>query len=320
MKVSIIMCSYNTGQYIGKAIDCILAQSYTDWELIISDDRSKDNSVEVIQPYLADPRIQLHVQEKNLGYVRNKNSAMRRATGDLVTQLDSDDMCPPERIAKQVNVFIKNPEIKICGSDFQAIGVDDKPLNVIEFDAYAKGYKVDFLITEPALKYPFWFPGLMWRRELFDEIGYFPEYFSGIYGDDHYWSFKAVQKYPIYFLKDCLYYYRINPGSITNVLDDKRKLIAQDIIAELHRLVTETGTDWLEQGKPEEGLAFEERLFNNKPLMAKRYGMWAAKAVDKKNWTQAKDLLKKHFSQSKTDIAGYRTLLYYIRSRYLSKG
>lgn len=316
MKVSIIMCSYNTGHYIGKAIECILAQTYTNWELIISDDRSKDNSLEVIRPYLSDSRIQLHVQEQNQGYVKNKNTAMRRATGDLVTQLDSDDMCPPERIEKQVNVFVKKPEIKICGSAFRAIGVDDQPLYPNEEKKYAE----DFLITEPALEYPFWFPGLMWRRELFNELGYFPEYFSGIYGDDHYWSFKAVQKYPIYFLKDCLYYYRINPGSITNVLDDKRKLIAQDIIAELHRLVTGTGTDWLEQGKPEEGRAFEEQLFNNKPLMAKRYGMWAAKAVDKKNWAQAKDLLKKHFSQSKTDIDGYRTLLYYIRSRYLNKG
>ncbi len=317
MKVSIIMCSYNTAQYIGKAIECILAQTYTNWELIISDDRSKDNSLDVIRPYLTDTRIQLHIHEQNQGYVKNKNSAMRRATGELVTQLDSDDLCPADSIRKQVDVFIQNPEIKICGSDFNAIGVDDQPLHGVEYGA---GHKKDFLITEPALQYPFWFPGLMWRRELFKEIGYFPEYFSGIYGDDHYWTFKAIQRYPIYFLKDCLYYYRINPGSITNVLDDRRKLIAQDIIAELYRLVTETGTDWLEQGKPEDGFAFEEQLFNNKPLMAKRYGMWAAKAVDKKNWGQAKDLLKKHFSQSKTDISGYRTLLYYIRSRYLNKG
>ncbi|MBZ0100488.1 MAG: glycosyltransferase family 2 protein [Taibaiella sp.] len=144
MKVSIIMCSYNTGRYIGKAIECILAQTYTNWELIISDDRSKDNSAEVIRPYLSDARIQLYVQEQNQGYVKNKNSAMRRATGDLVTQLDSDDMCPPDRIEKQVSVFIKNPEIKICGSDFKAIGVDDKPLNVIEFDSYDRGYKEDF--------------------------------------------------------------------------------------------------------------------------------------------------------------------------------
>lgn len=318
MKVSIIMCSYNTAEYVDKAIQCILNQTYTNWELIISDDKSRDNSIEVIWPFLSDPRIKLHQQEINLGYVKNKNAALKLATGELVTQLDSDDLCPADRIEKQVNVFIHNPEIKICGSNFMAIGVDDKPLEVIEFTEGVEDYKEDFLVTEPLIKYPFWFPGLMWRKELFDEFGYFSEYFSGIYGDDHYWTFKVNQKYPIYFIKDVLYHYRINPTSITNVLNDDRKLITQDIIRELHRLVTETGTDWLEKNKPEEGLAYEQSLFNNKKLMAQRYGMWAAKAIDKKNYPQAWELLKKLFGCSVTNIAGYRTFLYYFRSKYLS--
>lgn len=317
MKISIIMCSYNTSQYIGKAIQCILDQTYTNWELIISDDQSSDGSVAAIEPFLTDSRIKLHQQPTNQGYVKNKNAALKLATGDLVTQLDSDDLCPVDRIEKQVNAFVKEPELKICGTNFQAIGVDDQPLEVIEFTEGVEDYKEDFWVEKPLIKYPFWFPGLMWRRELFDELGYFPEYFSGIYGDDHYWTFKANQKYPIYFIKDVLYHYRINPTSITNVLNDDRKLIAQDIIRELHRLVTETGTDWLEQNKPEDGLAYEQSLFNNKKLMAQRYGMWAAKAVDKKDYNQAWVLLKKLFGCSLTDTAGYRTLLYYFRSKYL---
>lgn len=316
MKVSVIMCSYNSAEFVGRAIDCILAQTYTNWELIISDDRSTDNSLDIIRPYLSDQRIQLHVHDQNQGYVKNKNSAFRRATGELITQLDSDDLCPPERLQKQVDVFLKNPDIKICGSDFMAVGVDDQPLDVKAQSE--KNYTEDFLVTEPTLTYPFWFPGLMWRKEMFEEFGYHSEYFNGIYGDDQYWTFRVNKKYPIYFLKECLYHYRINPTSLTNVLNDRRKLIAQDIIAELFRQVKDTGTDWLQQGKPEQCRAFEESLYSNKPLMAKRYGMWAAKAVDKKNWPQAKELLKKHFSQSLTDISGYRTLLYYLRSRYLS--
>src|SRR5690606_11278858 len=100
MKVSIIMCSYNSAQYVGKAIESILAQTYTNWELIISDDHSTDNSVDVIKPYLSDERIKLFIQDSNQGYVRNKNSALRRANAPLVTQLDSDDLCPPDRIEK----------------------------------------------------------------------------------------------------------------------------------------------------------------------------------------------------------------------------
>lgn len=317
MKVSIIMCSFNTAHYIGKAIECILAQTHTDWELIISDDRSTDNTHEILKHYLKDERIKLYVQEQNQGYVKNKNSAMRRATAPLITQLDSDDLCPPDRLEKQVAVFINHPEIMMCGSNFTAIGVDDQPLTSAEFNNQDKP-KSDLLIKDLSLNYPFWFPGLMWRKELFEEFGYFSEYFNGIYGDDHYWAMKVNHRYPIYYVKDSLYFYRINPNSLTNVLDNQRKLIAQDIIAELHRLISTTGTDWLQQGKEEEGKEFEEQLYNNKPLMAKRYGMWAAKAVDKKNWKQAAHLLKKHFGYSKTDVAGYRTLLYYLRSRYLN--
>ena len=317
MKVSIIMCSYNSAQFIVKAVQSILDQTYQDWELIISDDQSPDNTEEVLQPFLSDPRVTLYIQEQNLGYVKNKNTALKRATGDLVTQLDCDDISHFERIGKLVKVFKDNPEVMICGSGFRTIGEDDQPITLPDFEVADQEHESDFLIEKPQLEYPFWFPNLIWRRELFGEIGYFPEYFIGIYGDDHYWTIKANEKYPIYFLKDRLYDYRINPNSITNVYDDPRKLIAQDVIKELYRLVTETGTDWLEQNKPEEGLAFEQSLFNNKKLMAQRYRMWAAKAIDKKKWDQASSLLKKHFSCSMTDTNGYRTLLYYLRSRYL---
>lgn len=319
MKVSIIMCSYNISKYLKGAIDSILNQTYTDWELIIADDCSTDNSLEIIKPYLSDPRIKLYQQEKNVGYVKNKNFGLSKGTGQLLTQLDADDLCPPDRIEKQANVFINNPEIMACGTNFRLIGVNDEFLdNIHEFNEYRQNYVEDFLVKEPTLKYPFWFPGLMFRKELLDEIGYFPEYFDGIYGDDHYWCFKVNQKYPIYMQKDNLYYYRINPDSLTNVYDKPRKLIAQDIIAELHRQIIETGTDDIEQGRFDKLREFEESLYQNKKLMGERYQIWAAKAIDKKNWEQAKDLLKKHFSYQKTNIAGYKTLLYYLRAKYLN--
>lgn len=317
MKVSIVMSAYNTAKYIDKAIECIIAQTYTDWELIISDDCSTDNTVEVVRRYLDDKRIKLHQHPKNLGMVRNKNYTQRQATGALVTQLDSDDLCPPDRLEKQVGVFLKHPETMMCGTDYMMIDAEGNALLSPEYTTHRK-YKEDTIITELALSYPFWFPGVMWKKELFKEIGYLPEYFNGIYGDDHYWTMKGIQKYSLYFLNECLYYYRTNPTSVTNVLDNKRKLIAQDIIAELHRQITETGTDWIERGKPEEGLAYEESLYKNKQLMATRYRTWAAKAIDKNNWQQAVELLKKHFQNSITDVSGYRTLLYYIRRRYFS--
>lgn len=319
MTVSIIMCSYNSSEFIERAICCIQSQTYTDWELIISDDASTDNTLDLIQPYLSDKRIKLNKLAKNHGYVLNKNIAMKLATGELITQLDSDDMCPVDRIEKQVNVFLKNSDIKICGTGYRFVDTKDKVINNNhDHSGVRKGYENDTIIEAPRIEYPFWFPNLMWKRELFNEFGYFSEYFSNIYGDDHYWTIQVNKKYPIYYLADTLYDYRSNPSSITNVLDQPRKLIAQDIISELYRQITTTGTDWLQKNNVEEAVAFEHKLLSDKMLMAKRYSMWAAKAVDEKKWDQAKKLLGTLFTKTLTSISAYRTLIYYLRSRYLS--
>lgn len=310
MKVSVIMCSYNTEAFIKEAIESILHQSYTNWELIISDDKSTDGTINIIKQYTSDPRIKLYEHKDNKGYVANKNRGFSYATGDLLTQLDADDTSPTNRLALQVAVFEKHPEIKICGSNYNIIDTESNILQSWQQDK-------DFLITELMREYPFWFPGLMFRKNVVEEFGLFSEYFSGIYGDDHYWTMRVNKKYPIYFLKEALYGYRINPNSITNVFDKPRKLIAQDIIAELHRQLTATGSDLLTQGKDHEMLAFEESLYKNNTLMAQRYRQWAAKAIDKKHWKQATDLLKKCLATGKADSTAYRTIFYYVKKRYL---
>lgn len=310
MKVSVIMCSYNTEAFIKEAIESILHQTYTNWELIISDDKSTDGTIGIIKQHTGDPRIKLYEHKENKGYVANKNRAFSYATGDLLTQLDADDNCPTNRLALQVSVFEKHPDIKICGSNYDIIDTESRILQSKKQDS-------DFLITELMLEYPFWFPGLMFRKELVSEFGLFSEYFNGIYGDDHYWAMRVNKKYPIYFLKEALYGYRINPNSITNVFDKPRKLIAQDIIAELHRQLSSSNTDLLSQGKNEEMLAFEESLYKNNKLMAERYRQWAAKAIDKRHWKQATDLIKKCLSTGKADSTAYRTIFYYIKKRYL---
>lgn len=310
MKVSIVMCAYNVAAYIDRAIQSVLHQTYTDWELIISDDKSTDETIAIVEKYLSDNRIKLYRHNSNVGYVANKNRAFSYATGALLTQLDADDTSTPDRIALQVAVFQNHPDIKICGSNYTIIDTEDRILE-------SKSYNKDFLVTELALEYPFWYPGLMFRRELITEFGNFSEYFNGIYGDDHFWAMRVNTRYPIYFIKKALYGYRINPHSLTNVLDKPRKLIAQDIIKELYRQLKETKTDWLSEGNETGMKTFEDSLYQNKALMAERYRIWAAKAIDKKNWHQAWSLLKSCLKTGKAGAMGYRTLFYYFKHRYL---
>ena len=106
--VSIIMPSYNTASFIAESIQSVLAQSYKDWELIIVDDCSPDNTDDVVKPYLSDERIKYLKNEKNSGAAVSRNRALREAKGKWIAFLDSDDLWMPEKLEKQIRFMEKN--------------------------------------------------------------------------------------------------------------------------------------------------------------------------------------------------------------------
>ena len=106
--VSIIMPSYNTASFIAESIQSVLAQSYTDWELIIVDDCSPDNTDQVVKPYLSDERIHYLKNEKNSGAAVSRNKALREAKGKWIAFLDSDDLWMPDKLKNQINFMEKN--------------------------------------------------------------------------------------------------------------------------------------------------------------------------------------------------------------------
>ena len=101
--VSVIMGNYNTPvSYLRESIDSILAQTYTDFELIIVDDASTDDSPAVLESY-DDPRIRILYNEENLGLAKSLNRALDICRGEFVARMDSDDICLPERFEKQAD-------------------------------------------------------------------------------------------------------------------------------------------------------------------------------------------------------------------------
>ncbi|MDR2868004.1 MAG: glycosyltransferase [Bacteroidales bacterium] len=104
--VSVIMPSYNSAPYISGAIESVLAQKYPHWELLIVDDASSDNSVDIIQPFLSqDDRIQLFRLTTNSGSAVARNHAIDHAGGRYLAFLDSDDQWLPHKLEKQVAVM-----------------------------------------------------------------------------------------------------------------------------------------------------------------------------------------------------------------------
>ena len=106
--VSIIMPSYNTGRFISETIESVLAQSYSNWELIIVDDCSTDNTDEVIEDYISDDRIKYIKNDKNSGAAISRNRALREAKGNWIAFLDSDDLWEPDKLQKQISFMKEN--------------------------------------------------------------------------------------------------------------------------------------------------------------------------------------------------------------------
>lgn len=106
MKISVITASYNYAQYIEEAINSVINQSYQDWELIVIDDASSDNSVEIIKSYCQkDSRIKLFQNEQNKGLSATLLQGLSHATGDWVAFLESDDFFAPDNLSEKVEII-----------------------------------------------------------------------------------------------------------------------------------------------------------------------------------------------------------------------
>ena len=106
--VSIVMPSYNTAEYIADSVKSVLAQTYTNWELLIVDDCSADQTDEVVMPFLSDSRIRYLKNDRNSGAAVSRNRALREAKGKWIAFLDSDDLWNPQKLEKQIQFMEEN--------------------------------------------------------------------------------------------------------------------------------------------------------------------------------------------------------------------
>lgn len=126
--VSIIMPSYNGGKYIRKSIESILNQTYCNWELIIIEDCSVDDSLSIIKSY-EDDRIRLLVNDENRGIAYSTNRGIKEARGKYIALLDDDDVATENRIEIQVDFLEKNEKIDILGGRTVIINEYDEVIN-----------------------------------------------------------------------------------------------------------------------------------------------------------------------------------------------
>ena len=125
------MSVYNGERYLAPAMDSLLAQTFSDFELIVIDDGSKDSSPAMLRAYASrDPRVKVTVRE-NKGLTKTLNEAFRQSRGEFLARMDCDDVALPDRFARQVEALRADPGLVCVGGNFQLIDGDGRALTVL---------------------------------------------------------------------------------------------------------------------------------------------------------------------------------------------
>lgn len=204
--VSIITPTYNCGAYIAETIDSVIAQTYTNWEMVIVDDCSTDDTAEIVRHYTEnDKRVKYHKLPENSGAAVARTTAMRLAQGNYMAFLDSDDLWMPDKLEKQLDFMRKNGHAFSCTSYCQI----DKDGNSLDRVVYAKK-RVDY--NRLLLDCPVGNSTVMYDVE---RMGKFEVPNIRKRNDDALWlRMLKTEKY-IWGMSDVLMKYRVRPNSIS---------------------------------------------------------------------------------------------------------
>ena len=223
-KISVITPAYNVASYIGQCLESVQAQTLSDWEMLIVDDASADDTVAVVQRYLSDPRIRLLQNPQNIGPSDTRNRALEAAQGEWVAVVDADDWIAPERFEKLLH-FAESHGVEMV-ADLQVYQTAWGSVYQVSWATYAKPPKTPrpYSIEEVIKAHPSFKPLLKRAFLNTQQI----RYQSGIRVSEDYAFFIEVLLKGGRFalLPEPMYYYRVRPGTTVtryDVLEERRK-------------------------------------------------------------------------------------------------
>jgi len=213
-KVSVITPAYKAARYIGQAIESVQAQTLTDWEMIIVDDASPDETAEVVKRYLDDPRIKLIRSERNRGECGARNLALEAAQGEWIAPLDADDWLAPERLEHLVR-FAQDKGATMAADLMLQIDDEGNTYGVAFSDllkppCHPRCYSIkEYLYAHISVQ------PLMSRQPILNHNLRYPE--GIVLGGDHILQTQLQLKgAELWVLPEPSYFYRIHPASMVS--------------------------------------------------------------------------------------------------------
>ncbi len=206
IEVSVVMAVYNGEKYLKEAIDSVLAQTYTEFEFIIINDGSTDNTAKILQS-IVDSRVKI-ISQENTGAARARNNAIAIAKGNYIAIIDSDDVCLEDRLEQQLNFLKNNPEYVLVGSNAIVIDKEGKEI-------YISSLPTSHLDIVKNLKVNcFYNSAVCFQKDVFNRAGGYNELFYNNLEDVLLWILMSKMG-KVGNLSKALIRYRMSPHSIS---------------------------------------------------------------------------------------------------------
>ncbi len=211
-KVTVLLAVHNGEPYIGEAVQSVLDQTFTDFELLVVDDASTDETVGIVER-LGDGRVRILRNDHNVGQVPALNRGLLEARGQYVARLDADDACLPTRLARQVEVLDAEPRVALVGTWMDA--VDDRGRLIGRLQKTLDDY-VDFLYHTLIMRVYVSHPSAMYRREPVVRLGCYDEA-TGPAEDKDLWRKLALERFEARIVPEALVRYRLHDLQLSQV-------------------------------------------------------------------------------------------------------
>jgi glycosyltransferase involved in cell wall biosynthesis len=211
--VSVIVATYNYGHFLAGALESVLAQTFGDFEVIVINDGSTDDTAEVVVPYLSDPRVRYY-RTHHLGQPAAKNVGIRFARAPLLAFLDADDLWLPRKLEKQMARFRADPALGVVYSRRRLIDAEGRELQYVQPPLHRGSVLEEIFQTNFIC-----FSSAVVRRAVFEDVGPFDEDLA-LAIDYDLWL-RVAMAYRFDYVDEALVKYRTGHGNLSSRLEER---------------------------------------------------------------------------------------------------
>lgn len=220
--VGVIIPAFNAARYLPFALESVVAQTFDDWQILLVDDGSTDNTVEVIAPFLNRFGSKIkYIKQDNRGLPAARNTAIRASTAEYLALLDADDVWLPNRLADSVEAFTGRPQVGLAYGLVTGIDPEGRLMDTFVGNQRKAEGHIASQIYMRKVELPC--PTMTFRRRCIDEVGMFDETMRAT--EDRDLWLRIALRYEVAFVPKVLAYYRLSPNSMST--DPQRMLQAQ---------------------------------------------------------------------------------------------